>query len=837
MPPPGQVTAGASLGTAYARIVFDSSDLSRAPAAARSAGQQVANEINRITAASQNANRGLESTLSVLTRLAGIGTGIGAAYKLGQLALDADSIATAYNRQHVAAVSLAGSQEKLNELLSTYDRVTGGAIDKATALSDVTRLQAIGFADTTDELEQFVTAARGISVAMGSNQDYVISQLTLAIANQSTKRLDQIGLGVTEVEKRIEDLKRADGSLTQEQAYQNAVLGIAIEKYGKLAKSAEAQATGAEKAEKAWKDLKLQLGETLGGPTGGVLTGLSNELIGISGYLKGVTDDAHSAQKALDDMRKAQPGTAAHTFGQVGGAVESFFTTDPRQWLKDAVAQLYGPQGQIRGLENQRSSLLAGRDTILAGIGNGTSTQADLQRQDALLKQVNDQLAIFQSQLRLTSTLPNLAAVMPGFGKAPYHSDATGPGGYTEQQTALIVEHQRALDRIASDAAQARQEATASYEQQRTETIRQYEQTIAREAQDYGRQRQRAEEQLQKQLTDITAEQKSREAQYAIDLADSIAKITDDGNKRIGELEHDYQKSRERDLEQHNDRMFDAIGNLDAKALAEENRRFARSSKNAEDDFSDRIAKEKEQINQRVQDEIDANEKRIQEGRKADLQRSLDLQAAFDDQRKQEDEDRQIRLTRMAEDHQAQLDQMDIAQGQRLQQIDDHAAQERTALDDEFVKQLEQLGIHNDAWTRAQADYQDKSLELYKEWWKARLELDNKALAELVKVRPNDPLFGPPSPGQPHNSFFPGFADGGPVMRDQLAWVHAGEYVLSKSMLDHMGGSTGPQAWGGGNKTLTLSDGAIQIHATGGQSALDIAGQVRAEIVSLFEGL
>jgi hypothetical protein len=59
-------------------------------------------------------------------------------------------------RQSIAAVELAGSQTKLTALIAEYGKVTGNQIDKAQTLADVTKLQAIGFADTTAELNEFV---------------------------------------------------------------------------------------------------------------------------------------------------------------------------------------------------------------------------------------------------------------------------------------------------------------------------------------------------------------------------------------------------------------------------------------------------------------------------------------------------------------------------------------------------------------------------------------------------------------------------------------------------------------------------------------------------------
>lgn len=811
-----EASGSASLGNAQGKITIDTSDLQRVQATTQQVGQTVARNLGQIDAGAKNAQKSIDGTASALGRMGGmlgIGTGVGLAITLGRLAIEADSIATAYNRQSVAAVNLAGSQAKLSDLLDAYDRATGGAVDKATALADVTHMQALGFADDADELSKFVTAARGISLAMGKSQDYVISQLNLAIANQSTMRLDQIGLSAAEVKKRIEDLQRANGGLTQEQAYQNAVLGIALEKYGKLVTSTAAQATGAEKAAKAWKDFKLVFGETTGPAVGGIMQGLTDELTGLSNLLKGVADDAHTAKAALDDMGKAHP-----TAGQAGGAIGGFLAFDPVKWAKDAAAQLYGTQGQIHTLENYRTSLLAERANA--------SSPAEIAQLDDQLKQTNTQLAQLNGQLAQASTLANLPAVLPGFGKSPSYSTTQSAGGRTSEQIALMVNYQDSLAKIESEAYSQRISETEQYESQRTQVIQQYELTIAREAEDYGRQRARAERQLQKQLVDISAEQQSREAQYAIDLAESIAKITDDGNRRIADLEQDYQKQRERALQEHNDNLFKAAGELDAKAVAEENKRFATSSKNAEDDFQDRIAKEKEQINQRVQDEIEANDRRIQEGRKADLQRSLDLQQSYQEQQAQEAEDRALRLSRMAEDHDLQLAQLDQAHGQRLAQIDQHAAEERQQLEQEFLKQLAEKGLQNEQWKKLQDAKEKAAEDAFDKFWKHVTE----TFAPLGPPAPNAAAKG-------SNTFFPGFDTGGAVNKTGLAWLHAGEYVLNKGMVDYLGGASGPMAWGGGSKTINIADGAIQIHAGPGQSTGDIAMAVRAEIVAVFQEL
>lgn len=163
---------------------------------------------------------------------------------------------TTLRRTDVAAQQLAGSTEHLNELLAAYQRATGGVQTTGEATANVTKLMAIGFADTADELERFVMAARGASLATGNDLGYIIGQLQLSIANQSTMRLDQLGLGVSEVKARIEELKTTMSGLTAEGRYQEAVIGLLNEKYGGIVTSAEAGASGLEQLKRQMRELR-----------------------------------------------------------------------------------------------------------------------------------------------------------------------------------------------------------------------------------------------------------------------------------------------------------------------------------------------------------------------------------------------------------------------------------------------------------------------------------------------------------------------------------------------------------------------------------------------------
>lgn len=194
---------------------------------------------------------------------AGIGLGVAGGVALAREALDTavalDKEGTALRRTQVAALQLAGSQEKLSALVRTYRETMGGAVTTGEAQAQLTKLMALGFADTTQELERFTRAARGAALATGNDLGREIEELNLAIANQSMRRLDQLGLSVTEVKKRIDELKISMPGLTDEARFQEAVVGTLIEKYGKVTTSTEAGATGLELLMTRFKQLREEV--------------------------------------------------------------------------------------------------------------------------------------------------------------------------------------------------------------------------------------------------------------------------------------------------------------------------------------------------------------------------------------------------------------------------------------------------------------------------------------------------------------------------------------------------------------------------------------------------
>lgn len=653
--------SGAQLGTATGRITIDTRDLAKVEAFAQQVGQSVARSLGQIDAGAKRASGGIGALSGSLGGLLGGFSAI----RIGQFILQADQLATAYKRQNVAATSLAGGQEELNQLLDAYDKATGKAIAKADQMAAVTKLQAIGFADSAQELDEFVTAARGASLAMGLSQEYIVSQLQLTIANQSKLRLDQIGLGIAEVEGRVNRLKSADGGLTDQMAYQNAVLGLLQEKFGGLVKSQAGLATGAEKMAKAWKDASLEIGEAFGPEISTSLEGASTQITGISRNLRDLKTDIDNVKQGLRDE------------GGIGGD----------SWLSKIL--------------NFDVSFGLGQMELTTRRGQGLAL---VQRRD-------------YSRASATSGGGSYIGGPGGQGIGPAPIDP-----HLEDRRAAAIDYQRQLADIERDAQSARLDATRQYESQRSSTIREFEKSVAREEADWLLQRGRAVAEFNESVADLQADAAKRDARLESDYADRTAEIRSDAAKRLSDIEEDYQRNRERAERNFRYRLSDAAARLDAVAVVQEQRNFKRQSEDAKDAHDEQVSDLQEQIAERLDQERKAHERQLQDNRDADAQRLADMQEAFVEQRQQEEEDRRIRLERQAQDHVDQLAEMDRAQGERLAQIAQHEAEERKAAEDAHLQEMAELGVVlSTGWALVQKSIEAQMLKEYEDF-KKKLE-------------------------------------------------------------------------------------------------------------------
>lgn len=637
----------------------------------------------------------------------GIGLGVVGAVQAGRAAIEAEAVATAYARQNVAAVALAGSQEKLNDLLAVYDKATGGAINRATAMAQVTRLQAVGFADSTQELERFVTASRGASLAMGSTTDYILSQMQLAIANQSTMRLDQIGVGVSEFNERMGELKVSMRGASEEMIYQEALLSLMEQKFGALAASAAAQATGVERLARAWADFRLEAGQVAQGPAGRLGEALAQDLDILT--------------EAIERNRKARAEAAT---GIVPGGVTM-------------QTNRAGIESMLAGLRAQRERVLTDRES---GDRTVAATTADLAELDSKIRAASISLAGLASSAALAKgnvpgAPPWLASVNAAQGGAASRFSSEQ---LAAQETAM-VDRYNALNQITRDANRSILDSERQGAAQRASTIANYNKQAAREAEDFGRQRLNAERKHNLALLDVAQDSARQRAKWEADLErtlqeqradrdERVAAARADSAARLTDIEEKYNREREKRQRAFAESIRQAAANLDAVQVRELQRQRREENKEAKEAHQEQVADEAESLQERIdeanqayaeqeQQQRDSLQRRIDEQRENDALRIEEMKAAFEEQKAQEDIERGIRLGRQAEDHAAQLGEMARQQGERIQQIRLQEAEARQQVNEEHQARLADAGLQTDAWLRQQELLVDAAVASHRRFW------------------------------------------------------------------------------------------------------------------------
>lgn len=667
------VPTGGNLGAAQGSITINTAQAQQAVPVM----QGVANGINRAMG-TVNANVvGAQNSLnSMLGAVRGVGAALGVTFgaqTLGQLArfaVEASQIATAFDRQSVAARSLAGSQSELNDLLEAYHRATGNAIDDATALSDVTRLMSVGFADNVKEVEEFTRAVRGISLATGRPQEFIVTQLQLEMLNQTGFRLDQVGLGMEEVRKRADALRTANKSLTAEQAYQQAVLITANEKFGDLTKSAEAQASGVEALTRAWKDFRLEVGQTTQGPLDAIGKGAALFLDFQTARLRAWVKELDFYIVALRQLGMAGP----------------WLTSGERAFVSSSAARDRGRHG--RGSAPGATPIDDGTGAIRQDWAQGV---LDLQRR------TNQDLA-------------------------QQNED------YQRQRAASEEDYQQTLLREAQDFASQRQRQEQELADSITDIREDAARREARAAEDLARNIGRMQSDSAERLADVARDRDERITEAREDSQERLVEMEEDYNEAREKAAENHRLK----LLEAAGRLDAKAIYLEQQRFAQQEKDAKESYDEQRDDVKEKLAEQLDEINKsyarRVEDEQkalaksiaqaqEAHARQLADARAADAQRIADMQEDFAKRTAQEDADRAIRLQRMAEDHQDQLDEMDRAHGDRIAQIIRHAQEERAQLDEEAKQALLDLKVKNAAWEAEQARKEEELEKLWDKFW------------------------------------------------------------------------------------------------------------------------
>lgn len=718
----GVPIGGGSLGGASGRINIDVSQLQAAQVAVQNAARQMTQAMSALGPGVQNAQRSVNNFSGALRQLSGVTSGlfgvtlgVAGIAQLARFASEVDAIATAYRRQSVAAANLAGSQGQLNDLLRVYDQVTGGALDKATALQSVTQLMAVGFADSAQELEEFATAIRGISVAMGRSQEFVTQNLILELFSQRGARLDQLGLQYDKVRQRADELAASNRNLTSQQAYQQAVLEQATERFGALTRSAEAQATGLEQVRRAWADLRLEIGQAASGPLDAFGKGLAL-------FIDIQTERLRLWMRELDVYIRL-----LRQFGAIG----SVLTSDERRFISASV----GRDSSRHGRSGTASATAGPRfdQDQLAAITEWRRGTLEIERQAA-----RDRLdATRQYESQRTETIRQYEQTVAREAQDFALQRARAEEDYAislqrthrdiaQREARQLADLERTVADARTDAAERGAERQAELNERIAETRAQSNERIAEMEEEYGERRERSQRDHRDRLLDAAGR---------LDAIALLKERRDFANRRRDEDE-DFKKriGKERDNE--------------ARRLAELNKAHAKQA-----------ADEANALQKRIDEANRAYQQQLEDGRAADEQRLTDMSADMLLRRAREDEDRAIRLERMAEDHAAQLAEQARAHLERIVQINQQEAEELLLHNTAFDEQMASLNQFHAGYLQQQNAFQTQSLVAYQQYLDAQeAELARRTATQGPSPQsPRNPLIAPgqfpslnPSPVVPY---------------------------------------------------------------------------------------
>lgn len=258
--------------------------------------RELADNIRKASDESSKARRGgggADAGLGSLVK----GAALGAAAYLGvntirgavEAAGNLSDLAAQIRRTNVAFVELSGGEKEAAANLEAVKTASGGAITDLAAQQTALTALNLKLAGNATELKRVTEAARVVSVLSPVINDVqsALSELGLAAANLSFRRLDQLALSVDEVKSRMAALKAENSSLTDSQAFLNASVDALIAKGGAVVNSMEAQATGVEKLRAALGELREQFALLSSGPIDKAAEGISSLLqqinVGIGG--------------------------------------------------------------------------------------------------------------------------------------------------------------------------------------------------------------------------------------------------------------------------------------------------------------------------------------------------------------------------------------------------------------------------------------------------------------------------------------------------------------------------------------------------------------------------
>jgi hypothetical protein len=496
--------------------------------------------------------------------------------------------------------------------------------------------------------------------------------------------------------------------------------------------------------------------------------------------------------------------------------------------------------------------------SFVTGIGDALHIQA-LQDAGAAMQEWADGLKLTnEERAEVAQRMQDVSNKLEQFGKsmgetiaqALYPAEQAGAGGgegapemadinaFTADQIAAWGEFQADLKQIETDAQQDRLKATEDFEKQRAEVEADYQKTLRRMDEDNGIQDRRTAASRAKQMAGVTQNLQDQVEELAQTHQERLASIQEEAHKQDIQAQEDHQRRR-RELQQElADQLLSSARRLDALGVINAIQNYTKQSRAENDNFNDAQQERATQMAERLEQEQQSHEERLQAARDAATIRLDELRAQYAEEDRLLQEDRALRLQRMEEDHREQLAVMERAQLDRLAQIDNQVAQERAAREKAFIEQINALGGHEGQMLSIQEEGQAAMEGALRTWWNRQQQMINDArkTAEEEANRREQERW---------QNNYPSFQTGGAITRTGLYRLHAGEEVLKPdvaSFVRHMmGGSINQDALvgamtgaGAGTQVGTIN---MPIYAAEGQSPQEIARYAVDELIKQLKGL
>jgi hypothetical protein len=807
------------------------------------AAKQARRDVEGIETGSKKAASGLESFASKAVLA---GTAIGIVTVAASKAYDAlergAGLELTTQRFDRLAESIGTTGDALRGDLS---QATAGLVSDARQMALVTDLIALGLANTEDE------AVRLARVVSELDQD--TGELALALVNQTTRRFDQLNVSAVGFEERLAALE--DQGLETQAAFTEAFLQQAeaqIERVGGVSGTAAGELKQMEAAFDNVKDAAA----------GAVL-----DIVRFAGGFEDI-DDATEGLNALADKIE-----------QIGDNYDRLLL------VSRLIGFIANPTG---GADDFYESIIALQEKLSAGLEEYLTQNEDYQsildQVVVALEKVEDIIGIeiignmeraveeaesFDRALmmglntagQLANELGKIADAFPSRGGSDRGGGADGRSGgdrpvetfgTIQERVDLFQEFQDDITAITTGAQQERANIEEQYESQRTSTIANYNRQRAEEEEDWQRRQLRQEQDLQRDIAEI--QQEANEAG---------AGARERANDRIVDLERDHLRRMQDIIDNANRQLTEAASRLDAGAVARIQRERDAALGQENQSYTDQL--------QEIQQDLDRQIEAIQQN---SAQRIEEMEQFHSERQQREEEDRNIRLRRQEEAHRQELSELDKQRRDRLQQLKEQIRQERSQRELQYIEERRQLTDHWQDKYELQAEWQASILEQERLWWGQRAALVGDGSAGGGTTAGGDGGAGANGDQRPgrnelldmvkelslgagyteafvkniidamrswtdrqiaiwlERSFgidIPGYKAGTPyVPQTGLAWLHEGEGVLTKEENARRNG---------GNRSINIHPGAIQITATPTMDEQKVGRVVVREITRMISEL